>query len=426
MKGCGLMQVAVIGGGVVGVCTAYFLAAAGHEVAVIERHSHVAEQASFGSSGIGAAHDVMSWAAPGMPKKLFSYLLRSESPVILRSKTNRAMWRWIRLWMTECQLEQYRLNKAKTQRIASYSNALLKQLRDYYQLDYEQRQGYLQLFRTERDMRMAEPALALLAEHEILHQKIDADIAHLIEPGLATTTPLAGGIYIPEDESGNCPLFTKQMKNIAQSIGVQFIFNSTLTGIQRENNQVALQVDGQKFTADAVVLAAGTENIQLLGMLGISLPFYPVKTYSATAPINNFDVAPSGSVIDEAFKITIARIGKRIRVSGIAELGSSNLELHDTAIRSLVMAGNDWFPQAANYNKAHFWCGIRPMLPDGLPLLGETPVRGIYVNSGHGSNGWSTAVGSGKLISDMISGNAPDIDMDGLTLSRYKQRSIIT
>jgi D-amino-acid dehydrogenase len=413
------MQVAVIGGGVVGVCTAYFLAKAGHEVAVIERHGNVAEQASFGNAGVIAPGCVTPWAAPGMPKKILSYLFKSEAPVLFKPRMDRALWRWIRMWLSECQLERYRINKERMQRVAFYSRDVLHQLRDQYRLDYEQTQGYLQLFRTERDIEMAAPALSLLTESGIPHQLVDADAARTIEPALAQGTRLAGGLHLPHDESGNCPLFTKQLKQIAQSIGVDFYFNSMLTAMQREDNRIALHIDDRKFYADAVVLAAGVESAQLLRSIGIHIPMYPIKGYSATAPIKNFDAVPLGSLMDESYNVALTRMGNRIRIAGTVDLSTNDQELHDAALRTLVKVGDDWFPHAANYNTANFWCGAQPMLPDGAPLLGPTPMRNVFINIGHGSAGWAMAAGSGKVLADIISGYTPDIDMDGLTLSRY-------
>jgi len=413
------MQVAVIGAGVVGVCTAYFLAEAGHEVVVIERHGNVAEQASFGNAGVIAPGYITPWAAPGMPRKILSYLFKSEAPVLFKPTMDRALWRWIRLWLSECELDRYRINKERMQRVALYSRDVLHQLREHYQLEYEQTQGYLQLFRTEREIQLAEPALALLAASEVPHRMLDADAAHLLEPGLSSATTLAGGLHLPQDESGNCPLFTKQLKYIAQSIGVEFHFNSILTSIQHENNRVALHIDDRRFHADAVVVAAGIESAQLLKPLGIHIPLYPVKGYSATASIKNFDEAPLAALMDESYKVAITRMGNRIRIAGTAELGSLDLELREAALRTLIKVGEDWFPHAANYNTANFWCGARPMLPDGAPLLGATPLKGVYINIGHGSTGWAMAAGSGKLVADIVSGHTPDIDMDGLALSRY-------
>lgn len=412
-------QIAVVGGGVVGVCTAYFLASAGHDVVVIERHQNVAQEASFANAGIVAPSYATPWAAPGIPRKILSTLFRSEAPVSLKPTLDRTLWRWVRRWMSECELERYRINRMRMQRIAFYSRDILRQMREYYQLDYEQTQGVLQLFRTEKDRKLAEPGITLLFENEIPHQILDAEGVRAIEPALASDTQLAGGVYLPQDEAGNCPLFTKRLKQIAGSIGVQFHFTSTVHAIEAESRGVTLHVDQGRYPADAVVIAAGVESAALLKPLGIHVPLYPVKGYSATAAIKNFDKAPQAAVLDESYKVAITRLGSRIRIAGTAELGARPGEMRDRAVRTLVKVGGDWFPDAANYAQANFWCGARPMLPDGPPLIGTTPIRNVYVNIGHGSNGWAMAAGSGKVLADIVSGFAPDIDMDGLTLARY-------
>jgi D-amino-acid dehydrogenase len=413
------MQVAVIGGGVVGVCTAYFLAAAGHETVVVERRNNVAEQASFGNAGVVAPGYATPWAAPGMPRKILSYLFKAESPVMLRPTIDRALWRWVRQWLSECDIDRYRINKERMQRVAFYSRDILHALRDQYQLEYEQTQGYLQLFRNERDMEMAEPALAMLAENGVPHRVVDPETARSIEPALSPIAPLVGGLHLPNDEAGNCPLFTKQVRYLAQSLGVEFHFNTPVSAIHREGGGVVLQIEDRTFEADAVVIAAGAESAEILAALGIRIPLYPVKGYSATATIKNFDEAPIASVMDESYKVAITRLGNRVRLAGTAELGSRDMDLRDAALRTLIKVGDDWFPHAANYHTANFWCGARPMLPDGAPLLGATPIRNVFINIGHGSTGWAMAAGSGKIVADIVSGLAPDIDMDGLTLSRY-------
>jgi len=413
------MQVAVIGGGVVGVCTAYFLAEAGHDVAVVERRNNVAEQASFGNAGIVAPGHATPWAAPGMPGRVLSQLFRSDSPIILRPRFDRAMWTWLRRWMAECDIERYRINRERMQRVAFYSRDIMAMLDERYRLEFEQTRGYLQLFRTERDLKLAQPALDMLADSGIAHHVLDPAGARAVEPSLAEGTALAGAIHLPDDQAGNCPLFTKQMRYLAQTLGAEFHFNTHVRAIERRGGGIVLQIEDREFEADAVVIAAGADSAGILASLGIRVPLYPVRGYSATAPIKDFEAAPISALMDESYKVTITRLGNRIRIAGTAELGTDGTALRDAALRTLVRIGEDWFPQAANYHAANFWSGARPMLPDGAPLIGATPVRGVYVNIGHGGNGWAMAAGSGKLVADLVSGRAPDIDTDGLTLSRY-------
>ena len=412
-------QIVVIGGGVVGVCTAYFLAQSGHDVAVIERHENVAEEASFGNAGMISPSAAAPWALPGMPRSILKTLFRPESPVLLRPRMDRALWRWIRQWMSECELERYRINRTRMQRVAFYSQDILNELCSAHEIEYEQTQGMLQVFRSPQDMRLAEPALALLAEYEIPHKLMDSDEARTIEPSLAYGPVLAGALHLPRDEAGNCPLFTKRLKQIAGSIGVNFHFASEVKAIEADAGRISLLIEDQRFSVDAAVVAAGMESARLLKPLGIHVPMYPVQGYSATAAIKNFEEAPIGTLLDESFKVAITRMGSRVRVSGIAELGVGPDELQQRALRTLVKVGSDWFPQAANYAASNFWKGVHAMLPDGAPLLGATPVRNLYINIGHGSSGWTMAAGAGKAVADIVCGQVPEIDMDGLTLARY-------
>ena len=413
------MQVAVVGGGVVGVCTAYFLAAAGHQTVVLERYSNVALETSFGNAGLMAPGHAAPWAAPGMPQKLLSYLFKSESPAVLKPGMNPTLWRWMRRWLAECDIERFRVNKLRMQRLAVYSNELMLLLREHHALDYEQTRGLLQLFRSQGELAMAQPLIALLAESGIAHNLLDPDLARAVEPALAYHTPLNSALHIPDDEAGNCPLFTRQLRMIAQDMGVGFHFDSTVDEIVAEGRGVGLRIGQQRFNADAVVVAAGYDSLPLLKKLGVRMPLYPVKAYSASVAIRDFDRAPLASLCDESYKVSVTRLGTRIRVAGTAELGFPAPELREAALRTLVKVGEDWFPEAANYNASTFWSGVWPMLPDGVPLVGPTPVSNVYVNIGHGASGWAMAAGAGKLIADMVSGQQTDIDTEGLTLSRY-------
>lgn len=414
------MQVAVVGAGVIGVCTAYFLAEAGHEVVVIERRNNVAEEASFGDSGILAPSSIAPWATPGIPKSFCSYLLKAESPLFFNRILDPALWRWMRRWLKESDIERYQVNRERMQRIAFYSSDIMQQLRDRHQLDYEQASGYLQLFRSERDLQLAKPGMDFLAAHGIRHDLPDANALRLIEPALNTNIPLAGSLHLPADESGNCPLFTRQIRQLAQAMGVEFHFGCNVKSIRQIERGVDIRIDDYSFSADKIVLASGADSAKLLAPMGVHLPVYPIKSYSATATIRNFESAPIASVFDEAYKVAITRMGNRIRIAGTAELGARTTELRQAALNTLMKVGYDWFPDASNYNTASFWSGSSLMMPDGPPLLGATSVRNVYLNIGHGSTGWAMAAGSGKVLADIISDQTPDIDLDGLTPMRFR------
>lgn len=415
------MQVAVIGGGVVGTCTAYFLAAAGHDVVVLERYGNVAQETSYGHAGLVSPGLAAPLAAPGAPRRLMSWLSRPETPVSLKPGVNPALWRWLRRWYAECQLDRFRANKARIQRLASYSQHLLGMLRQHYSLEYEQTKGVLQLFRSQQDWQQSQPLRDFLAESDQTFREVDADAARQIEPSLSDATPLAGALLFGADESGNCALFTRQMRTICQDLGVTFHFNTRVDRIKPAGAQVQFFIDGREFGAQAVVIAAGTDSARLLAELapGLAPPLIAVNGFSATAPIKNFDGAPLAAVQDEAYHVAIARMGNRVRVAGTYEVGKNDLALNPTALRTLVKCGEDWFPDAANYNGASFWAGACLMLPDGVPLLGATGAGNVYANIAHGNQGWAMAPGAGKILADLVSGQEPEIDLDGLTLARY-------
>jgi D-amino-acid dehydrogenase len=414
------MQVAVIGGGIVGVTTAFFLARAGHEVVVIERHSNVAESASFGSAGVMAPVHALPWAAPGMPRKLLQMLLKAESPLWIAPRANLRLWRWARRWMAECDIARHRINRERSYRLAAYSQDVMQALRQEYPFEYERTEGYLQLYRTPRERVFAHGLQEFLTEHEVVHRMLEPDEAYRIEPALNRAAPLAGGLYLPQDASGNCPLFCKQLRNAAQALGVTFLFSQEVDAIeQTHGGGLSVRLGESRSPVDAVVVAAGEGSEALLAPLGIRLPFFPVRTYTATATIRNFDDAPLAALADSTYQVAVTRMGTRMRLAGTAELGNRLPDMRKAAIRTLLKVGQDWFPDAANYNAATFWNGALPTLPDGPPVLGATPVRNLYLNIGHAGNSWATAAGAARVLADLISGQAPEIDIDGLTMSRF-------
>jgi D-amino-acid dehydrogenase len=414
------MRVIVVGAGIIGVCTAYALRRAGFDVTVLERRSGVAQEASFANAGVMAPGYVGPWASPAMPRKVLSYLLRSEAPVIFRPSFDPALWRWLRRWLRECDLERYRRNRERMQRLAFYSQAELKVLRTAHAIDYEQATGYLQLFRSEKELEASAPAQTLLGELGVRHMLLDAAQCHVLEPTLHPVTPLAGGIHLPDDETGNCAYFAHQLKDIAVRDGVEFRFGIEVQRIDMAPGRVeALQTASGPVRGDAYVLAGGVDSAALLAPVGVRLPLLNVKGYSATANITAFEHAPFLSVMDETYKVAITRMGNRMRVAGTAELGTRGNALRESALRTLLKVAQDWFPYAASYRQGKFWVGSRPMLPDGPPVLGRTPVGNLFLNTGHGSSGWVMAVGSGQIVADVLAGRAPAIDLEGLTLDRY-------
>lgn len=413
------MRIAVIGGGVVGVCTAYFLADAGHDVVVVERYGNVAQEASFGNLDLMGPSAIHSWSMPGTARRVMRMLFHPESPMAFSAKLEPAMWSWLRRMRAESAPARFRKNQLGLHSLASYSATLMDELGHRPGLDYQQTSGVLLMLRTEKDVVQAHAFIDVLGERGVHCELLDPVAVRQLEPTLSEHTPFHSALYLPDDRAGNCPLFVRQLKRLAQDNGVEFRFNSEVEAIRSEPGRVTLRISGADYDTDAVVVAAGAGSLRLLGDMGIRLPTYPVKVYSASVAIQEYDQAPQLALFDDTYRVALTRLGKRLRISGCAELRSSNVKLHQKAANTLVKVGDDWFPNAANYRTASFWCGPTAMLPEGVPLLGATPHGNVYINVGHGAGAWALAAGSGKLVADLISGRNPAIDMEGLSLHRY-------
>ncbi|KWF70451.1 D-amino acid dehydrogenase [Burkholderia pseudomultivorans] len=428
------MHVIVLGAGVIGVATAWHLREAGCDVTVVEREAGVAQATSLGNAGVIAPGYVTPWAAPGMPGKILKYLFKPASPLIFRPTLDRAQWRWIARWLRECEFERFRVNKQRMQRIAYYSRACLHAFRERHPFDYGASRGYLQLLRGAFDVEMAQPALKVLRDAGIAFRELDAAGCTAIEPGLrwARQAPV-GGIYLPDDEAGDCARFTRELRALCEANGVTFRLRTELRALDVAGGRVRgvriathdLRDDGHRtrddapLAADAVVVALGVDSARLLRPYGIDVPLYPVKGYSATLAVVDDEKAPRAALMDESLKTAITRFGPTLRVAGTAELGSRHAALRQQALDTLMKVLDDWFPQAADRGSARFWVGRRPMTPDGPPLLGASGIDGLWLNVGHGSTGWAMSMGSGKVLADLVTGRTPEIDLSGLTLARY-------
>ncbi|EUC15137.1 D-amino acid dehydrogenase [Paraburkholderia hospita] len=420
------MQTIVLGGGIIGVATAFYLRERGCDVTVIERESDVALATSFGNAGVIAPGYVTPWAAPGMPAKILKYLFKPASPLIFRPTFDLAQWRWIARWLRECDLARFRVNKQRMQRIAYYSRECLREFRGHHPFEYGRSQGYLQLFRTAFDVELAQPALAVLRDAGIKHREVSAAECAEIEPGLrwARQAPLSG-LYLPDDEAGDCARFTRELRAICEANGVRFRFDTRVTALDVRGRAVhGVHVESaagsETLVANAIVVAAGVDSADLLAPLGVKVPLYPVKGYSATLQIVDDEKSPRAALMDESLKTAITRFGPNLRVAGTAELGNRQTTLREQALQTLMKVLDDWFPHATAPSSAQFWVGRRPMTPDGAPLLGPSGIDGLWINLGHGSTGWAMSLGSGRVVADLITRREPEIDLDGLTLERYR------
>ena len=421
------MHTIVLGGGVIGVSTAFFLREQGCEVTVIEREVDVALSTSFGNAGVIAPGCVTPWAAPGMPAKIAKYLFKPASPLIFRPTLDPAQWRWIARWLRECDLARFRVNKQRMQRVAYYSRACLQEFRTRYPFEYGRSKGYLQLFRSDYDVELAQPSLAVLRDAGIAHREVSAAECVQIEPGLrwARETPVSG-LYLPDDEAGDCARFTRELRMLCERAGVRFRFETSVGALDVQGGAVrGVRIDSARgsetLAADAVVVALGVDSAALLAPLGVKVPLYPVKGYSATLPVIDDEKAPRAALMDESLKTAITRFGTNLRVAGTAELGNARATLREQALHTLMKVLDDWFPHAAKPSSAHFWVGRRPMTPDGAPLLGPSGVDNLWINLGHGSTGWAMSLGSARVVADLITQRTPEIDLDGLTLARYRR-----
>lgn len=420
------MRIAVIGAGIVGITTAWELAEDGHEVTVLERRSSIAEETSFANAGVIAPGYVTPWAAPGMPAKVLGGMLSAHAAVRFGS----GVWRclpWIRSYLSACSRPVHEANRRAMQALARYSRDRLDCIATRHCLDYEQAQGYLVLLRHERDLERAQGGIRLLREVGTTVHVLDAAACRMVEPGLSTDTPLRAGLHLPHDGVGNCRLFAHQLRALAQPAGVSFRFGVEVTPLDpaeptrlrwRDSVPAASVPDApaavQDERFDGVVLCAGVAAARLASAVGVRLPLVPVYGYSATMPLRDsvagFTQGPQSGLMDERYKVAITRLGQQIRVAGSAEIGGQADHMAAAAQSTLYKVLQDWFPGGGDVSRARLWKGGRPMLPDGPPVVGAAPVKGLWLNLGHGSSGWALSCGSARLLADRIAGRQPAVD----------------
>jgi D-amino-acid dehydrogenase len=362
------------------------------------------------------------WAAPGIPLKAIKWMLSKHSPLIIRLKLDPAMWRWIVKLLGNCTATRYQLNKSRMMRVAAYSREAFKALRAETGIQYDERTlGTLQLFRRQRDIDSVRKDMAVLECFNMPYELLDAEGCTRVEPALGVVKEkIAGGLRLPLDETGDCFRFTQSLQELIQAMGVRFYYGTPIVKMVLGQQGISsVHTENGEFTADAFVVAMGSYSPLLLRPLGIDIPVFPVKGYSLTMPIVEEAAAPVSTVMDETHKVAITRLGQRIRVAGTAELAGYDLRLRESRRRMVEHVVTDLFPRGGDVAKASFWTGLRPMTPDGTPIIGSTPIPNLYLNTGHGTLGWTMSCGSGRLLADIISGRKPEIGMDGLTLERY-------
>ncbi|MFN3991346.1 MAG: D-amino acid dehydrogenase [Tabrizicola flagellatus] len=416
------MKIVVLGAGVIGVTSAWYLARAGHEVTVIDRQQAAALETSFANAGEISPGYASPWAAPGIPLKALKWMFQEHAPLIVQPRPDWAKISWLARMLMNCTTSAYAVNKSRMVRLAEYSRDCLIELRSETGISYDERtQGTLQLFRTEKQVAAAEKDIAVLKADGVPFEVLDADACVAAEPGLAAARDkIAGGLRLPGDETGDCFKFTQSLARMAETQGVTFRHGVSIDRLEAEGDRiVAVQTSEGRVTADAFVVALGSYSPMLVREFGIRLPVYPVKGYSITVPIVDEARAPVSTVMDETHKIAITRLGDRIRVGGMAEIAGFDLSLRSKRQATLTHSVEDLFGGAGDQSRASFWCGLRPMTPDGTPIVGRSPIANLFLNTGHGTLGWTMAAGSGRVLADIVSGRQAEIDTAGLGHSRY-------
>ena len=418
------MKVIVLGAGVIGVTTAYYLAKAGAEVRVLDRQPGPGMETSFANAGELSYGMTSPWAAPGIPMKAVKWLFMRHRPLFIRPMVDPAMWAWGIKMLANCNEVAYRLNKGRMVRISNYSRDALTDLLAEVPLEFDLRQqGTLQLFRTEKQLKGSKADQEVLAEYDSPFEVLTREECIAVEPGLAhVAEKFVGGLRLTADRTGDCRMFTLALAEKAADLGVSFRYGNTIAGFTHEGDRVtSVETEHGPETADAYVCALGPYAPILLRALGIRLPIYPIKGYSITLPVTDDRAAPQSTIMDETHKVAIPRLGDRIRVAGQAEIIGYNAKLGKGATDTVRYVVNDLFPLGGDLDRAEGWTGLRPMTPDGTPVIGPTRYANLFLNTGHGTLGWTMACGSGRAVADAVLGRTPEISFDGLTAARYGQ-----
>ncbi|OEY65304.1 D-amino acid dehydrogenase [Marinobacter sp. X15-166B] len=411
------MHITVMGAGVVGVTTAWFLRQAGHEVRVIERQSQAALETSFANGGQISVSHAQPWANPTAPWKVLKWLLQADAPLLFRPRLDPAQWRWALGFLRECGPARAAHNIRQIVNLGTYSRQALQTLRQELELEYDQEtKGILHFYTNPREFEAARTPARLMRELGCDRQVISADRAVELEPALAPArSRIAGATYTAEDESGDARKFTQQLAAHAAAAGVEFLYNTEILGLEYSREQILgvhTLAEGRHRTlrADAYVLSLGCESAVLARQLGLRLNIYPAKGYSITVPVNREAAAYHVSLTDDEYKLVYSRLGSRLRVAGTAEINGRNRVLNRRRCRAIVRRAAAVMPEAGRWEQAEFWTGLRPSTPSNVPYIGRSHFRNLYLNTGHGTLGWTHSCGSATALADIIDGRQPAVD----------------
>jgi D-amino-acid dehydrogenase len=412
------MNVIVLGAGLLGVTSAYFLRQQGHEVTVIDRQATPAAETSFANGGQISVSHAEPWANPGAPLKVLKWLGREDAPLLFRIRADMRQWLWGLQFLRECTPARTRHNIEQIVRLGTYSRDTLQALRRDLGIEYDQRtQGILHFYTSQKEFDAAAGPAAQMRELGCDRRVVSADEAVKLEPALRHIRPqLAGATYTAEDESGDANRFARELAARCRADGVRFLMSHTVTALREAGGEIdhveATDPEGcfQRLRADAYVLAMGSLSPQWAAPLGIRLPIYPAKGYSVTMPVEDASMAHQVSLTDDEYKLVFSRLGDRLRIAGTAELNGYDRDLNRVRCEAIVRRTEALFPGAGDTSQARFWTGLRPATPSNVPIIGCSKIPNLYLNTGHGTLGWTHACGSGKSIARIVSGLSPEID----------------
>jgi len=412
------LKVLILGAGVVGVSSAWYLAKAGHEVVVVDRQCAAGLETSFANGGQISVSHAEPWSNPHAPLRALSWMGREDAPLLFRLRWDPALFDWSLRFLRECTPARTRANMRDIVALALYSRAQLKSLREETAIKYDHlERGILHVYTDEKEYAAALAAASVMREFGCDRRPVDADTCVTIEPALsAARHRLVGGDYTADDESGDAQHFTRNLAALCAARGVAFRYATTALRLNTADGRIAsVEISGPagsaELTADAYVVALGSYTPLLLRPLGFRLPVYPAKGYSATVALGKSSVAPSVAMTDDGHKIVFSRLGERLRVAGTAEFNGYNTELNSVRCAALMQRTHELFPELRPSGEPEFWCGLRPSTPSNVPFVGRARLPNLYLNTGHGTLGWTMACGAGVALADIISGRQPEISL---------------
>ena len=412
------MKILVLGGGVVGVATAFYLAEDGHEVTLVERNEQAASETSYANAGLVTPGDSYAWASPDALKTFIKSLYKPEMGIKMRPRLDPRLWSWSWKFLFECTSARARVNTLRKLRITMYSKTCVNEVTARTGIDYDAKQkGVLYFFRSQQSLDHGMAHMRLLEEHGLKIEIVDRDGLVRHDPGLEPAKDrLAGGIYSPMDQIGDSCLFSRRLAAwCAENGGVTFAYGTRITGIEAEGGRVVrVLTDKGPFEADVVVLAMGCDSPLLAEKIGVKLPIYPVKGYSATVPVGEGHVAPQIGGVDEDKLVAYSRLGDRLRLACTAEFTGYDRSYRPKDFTFLFRTAKELFPNGGDYGQAELWAGLRPMTPSSVPIFGRARYENFFLNVGHGHVGWTMSCGSAKFVTDLVAGRSPEIDPEGL------------